>query len=131
MYLLDTNICIFAINRKSVNVLEKIKLESKRGIFLSSITVAELEYGVQNSQHVDSNRLALLKFISIFNILNFSDQDATAYGRMKSELRKKGKLFGPLDMLIAAHAISQELILVTNNMKEFQNVENLKIEDWK
>jgi len=131
MYLLDTNICIFAINKKSVNVLEKIKSESKNGIFLSSITIAELEYGVQNSKYISKNKLSLLQFMSIFNILNFTDKDATVYGEMKSELRRNGKLFGPLDMLIASHALSQDLILVTNNTKEFENVAGLKFEDWK
>ena len=85
MYLLDTNICIYAINKKSENVLGKIKEQSKNGIFLSSITIAELEYGVQNSIQLDKNKLALLQFISIFNVLNFSDKDATFYGYMKAK----------------------------------------------
>ena len=131
MFLLDTNICIFAINKKSENVIKKIHEKSVNGIYISSITIAELEYGVQNSTQIDKNKLALLKFISIFNVIDFSDHDATVYGNMKTLLRKKGKLFGPLDMLIAAHALSRELILVTNNTTEFEKVEGLRLEDWK
>jgi len=131
MYLLDTNICIFAINRKSENTLSKIHEHSKNGIYISSITISELEYGVQCSAYINRNKLSLLKFISIFNILDFTDHDATVYGKMKANLRKSGKLFGPLDMLIAAHALSREFILVTNNTSEFLNVKGLHIEDWK
>lgn len=131
MYLLDTNICIYAINKKSEHIIQKIHEESKNGIYLSSITIAELEYGVQNSLQIEKNMLSLLKFILIFNILDYSDKDATVYGYMKAALRRKGKLFGPLDMLIAAHALSHDLILVTNNTSEFENIDGLHIEDWK
>jgi tRNA(fMet)-specific endonuclease VapC len=72
----------------------------------------------------------LLKFISIFNILNFDDADAIAYGKLKSELKKKGQLIGPIDMLLSAQAISKALIFVTNNTSEFSRVSSLIIEDW-
>ena len=130
MYLLDTNICIFAINKRPANVLEIIKGNSKKGIYISSLTVAELEYGVENSKQVENNRIALLKFISIFNILNFDDDDAIYYGRLKSKLKQKGELIGPIDMLLAAQALSKDLIFVTNNTAEFKRVEGLVIEDW-
>jgi tRNA(fMet)-specific endonuclease VapC len=130
MYLIDTNICIFAINIKPANVLEAIKENSKKGIYISSLTVAELEYGVENSKKIENNRLALLKFLSIFNILSFDDSDAIHYGRLKAKLKKGGKLIGPIDMLLAAQALSKGLILVTNNTDEFDRVEGLRIEDW-
>ncbi len=130
MYLLDTNICIYAINRKPENVLEAIKEKSKNGIYISALTVAELEYGVENSKQIEKNRIALLKFISIFNILNFDDSDAIPYGKLKSKLKKDGKIIGPIDMLLAAQAISKDMIFVTNNVGEFARIEGLKIEDW-
>ncbi len=130
MYLLDTNVCIFAINKKSVSLLEIIKWQSKKGIFISSLTVAELEYGVENSAQIERNRIALLKFISVFNLLNFDDSSAITYGKLKVKLKKEGNLIGPIDMLLAAQAISKNLIFVTNNFDEFKRVEGLKIEDW-
>lgn len=130
MYLLDTNICIFAINKRPEKVIEAIKEKSKSGIYISSLTVAELEYGVENSLHIEDNRIALLKFLSIFNILDFDDMDAAPYGKLKTKLKKSGKIIGPIDMLLAAQALSKDLIFVTNNMDEFKRIDGLKIEDW-
>lgn len=130
MYLIDTNICIFAIKRKPAKVLELIKKRSKESIYISSLTVAELEFGVQNSAKKEQNRIALLKFLSIFKILNFDDADAIDYGRLKVDLRKKGELIGPIDMLLAAQALNKEFIFVTNNVKELKKVDGLRIEDW-
>ena len=130
MYLLDTNICIFAIKNKPETVLKKLKEKISDGIYISSLTVAELEFGVENSQKIENNRVALLKFLSIFNILNFDDSDAIDYGRLKTDLRKQGRIIGPIDMLLAAQALNKELIFVTNNVKEFERVKGLKIEDW-
>jgi len=130
MYLVDTNICIFAINKKPANVLKVIKTNAQNGLYISSLTIAELEYGVENSIHVESNRVALLKFISIFDVLDFTDSDAIHYGRLKAQLKRNGQLIGPIDMLLAAQALSNDLIFVTNNIKEFKRVEGLRIEDW-
>lgn len=131
MYLLDTNICILAIKSKSARVVTRLQEASHSGLFLSSITVAELEYGVQNSQQVDRNRMALFKFLSPFEVLGFTDQDAAAYGRMRAALKRRGSQFGPLDMLIAAQALSRGMVLVTNNTHEFNKVDGLVLEDWK
>lgn len=130
MYLLDTNICIFAIKKRPEIVLKKLKEKISDGIYISSLTVAELEFGVENSQRIEKNRIALIKFLSIFNILNFDDTDAIDYGRLKTDLRKQGRIIGPIDMLLAAQALNKELIFVTNNVKEFERVKWLKIEDW-
>lgn len=130
MYLLDTNICIFAIKKRPEIVLKKLKEKISDGIYISSLTVAELEFGVENSKRIEKNRIALIKFLSIFNILNFDDTDAIDYGRLKTDLRKQGRIIGPIDMLLAAQALNKELILVTNNVKEFERVKGLKIEDW-
>ena len=105
MYLLDTNICIFAIKKRPEIVLKNLKEKISDGIFISSLTVAELEFGVENSQKIERNRIALLKFLSIFNILNFDDADAIDYGRLKTDLRKQGKIIGSIDMFLAAQAL--------------------------
>ena len=130
MFLLDTNICIFAIKRKSTNLLQKIYGNLETGILISSLTVAELEFGVSNSQYPEKNRMALLEFLSIFRILDFKETDAIPYGIIKTDLRRKGTIIGPIDILLSAQAISNDLIFVTNNTKEFCRIENLKIEDW-
>ncbi len=130
MYLLDTNICIYAIKNKPISVLEKIKENSKLGIYISSLTIAELEYGIENSNRVEENRVSLIKFLSIFNILSFDDKDAIPYGKLKAKLKKESTIIGPIDMLLAAQALSKDLILVTNNTKEFERIENLKLENW-
>lgn len=130
MYLLDTNICIYAIKNKPISVLKRIKENSRFGIYISSLTIAELEYGIENSNRVEENRVSLIKFLSIFNILSFDDSDAIPYGKLKAKLKKEGNIIGPIDMLLAAQALSKDLILVTNNTKEFERIENLKLENW-
>ena len=130
MYLLDTNICIFAINRKNPQVINTIKEKINTNMHLSSLTIAELEFGVENSQYVEKNRIALLKFISLFFVLPFDDEDAVSYGKLMAKLKRKGEMIGPIDMLLAAQALSKELILITNNVGEFSRIDGLKIEDW-
>lgn len=130
MYLLDTNICIYIIKKKPVDVLKTLKTKSKKDIYVSSITIAELEYGVAKSQFPEKNKIALIEFLSIFNILPFDDTDAVEFGMIKTDLEKKGRIIGPMDLLIAGQAKSKKLILVTNNIKEFERVEGLKIENW-
>lgn len=132
MYLLDTNICIFAQNRRPPEVLEKLKRATARSTaFISSITVAELQFGVYNSQRVEQNRVALAGFLSPFEILPFDDLDAEHYGILRAHLKKAGHIIGPYDMMIAAQAITRKLTLVTNNLAEFERVQGLKVEDWR
>ena len=130
MYLLDTNICIYAINKKPAVVLNALRENADKGIYISSLTVAELAYGIENSLHIEKNRIALLKFLSIFTILNFDDADAVQYGRLKARLKKEGKLIGPIDMLLAAQAMDKDLTLVTNDTAEFRRIHGLRVEDW-
>ena len=131
MYLLDTNICIFLKNKKSPNVLQKIKEKKHLGIYISSITVAELQFGVYNSKYMERNRISLIKFLTPFSVLNFDDSDAEEFGKIRTTLKNEGKIIGAYDMLIAAQALAKNLILVTVNTKEFCRIKNLTIEDWK
>ena len=130
MYLLDTNICIYIIKKKPADVLKTLKTKSKKDIYVSSITIAELEYGVAKSQFPEKNKIALIEFLSIFNILAFDDTDAAEFGMIKTDLEKVGMIIGPMDLLIAGQAKSKKLTLVTNNIKEFERVEGLKLENW-
>ena len=130
MYLLDTNICIYIIKKKPVSALKTLKKKLKKDIYISSITIAELEYGIAKSQFPEKNKIALIEFLSIFNLLPFDDNDAVNFGIIKTDLEKKGKIIGPMDMLLASQAKTKQLILVTNNLKEFQRVEGLMVENW-
>ena len=130
MYLLDTNICIYIIKKRPPEVLKTLKRKSEKEIYISSITIAELEYGVSKSSFPEKNKIALIEFLSIFNILPFSDKDASEYGLIRANLERIGKPIGSMDLLIAAQARSNGFILVTNNVKEFERVDGIKIENW-
>ena len=129
-YMLDTNICIYIIKRKPENVLKRFKKELDSGICISSITLAELEYGVKHSLAPEKNEQALLCFLAPISILPFDSSAAIEYGKIRSHLQKKGEPIGSLDMLIAAHARSESMKLVTNNVREFVRVPDLDIENW-
>jgi tRNA(fMet)-specific endonuclease VapC len=129
-YLLDTNTCIYIINKKPPSAVNHIRSKQPDEIAISTITIAELEYGVHRSQHVDRNRIALLEFLVPFIILDFDESAAALYGSIRAFLELKGTPIGPMDLLLAALAMSQELVLVTNNEREFRRVEGLQIENW-
>ena len=129
-YMLDTNICIYAIKNKPKIVLEKIKSNLNKGLCISAITLAELEHGVAKSMYPQKNTIALMQFLAILEVLPFDDISAVEYGIICADLQKKGTPIGTMDMLISAHARSEKLILVTNNVREFERVENLQIENW-
>jgi tRNA(fMet)-specific endonuclease VapC len=107
-----------------------LKLKSSKDIYISSITIAELEHGVEKSKFPERNKVALVEFLSLFQILYYTDSDSSFYGKIRSDLEKKGKIIGTMDMLIASQALNNNLILVTNNVKEFERIENIKIENW-
>jgi tRNA(fMet)-specific endonuclease VapC len=132
MYLLDTNICIFIIKNKYENVLKKLKKNKNKGLYISSITLAEMEFGIENAnpEYKARNRIALLEFLTIFGIKNFDEHASKEYGKLKKDLKDRNCLIGPLDMLIGAHAKSLKMTLVTNNTREFERIKNLKIDDW-
>lgn len=129
-YLLDTNICIYIIKRKPPEVLERLTSLDPEEVGVSSITVAELEYGVAKSSRPRQNRDALINFLAPLQILAFDDEAARHYGDIRVHLEKAGKPIGAMDLLIAAHARSLSLTLVTNNEKEFSRVPGLVVENW-
>lgn len=130
MYMLDTNICIYAIKNKPQQVIDKIKDNLTSGLCISSITLAELQHGVCKSVSVEKNMVALMQFLAIVEILDFDDLAAVQYGEICAYLQQKGTPIGTMDMLIAAHARSSNLTLVTNNVREFERVPKLIIENW-
>lgn len=128
-YLLDTDICIYVINEKPRKVLERFSRHAVGDLGVSSITVAELAFGVEKSGST-RNRGALDAFLLPLEIAPFDLQAALRYGEVRSILEKKGTPVGPLDTLIAAHALGLGVTLVTNNQREFQRVPGLRAENW-
>ena len=130
MYMLDTNICIYTMKRKPEKVLQRFQKALDEGLCISSITLAELEYGMQHSSDARKNERAPIGFVAPLRVLPFGALAASEYGAIRAELQRKGTPIGPLDMLIAGHARAENLILVTNNVREFERVPDLEIENW-
>ena len=128
-FLLDTNICIYIINRKPAQVIARFRQFPMGEIGVSSITTAELAFGVTKSGSA-RNRMALEKFLAPLELLPFSDDAMWRYGSVRTELERNGTPIGALDTLIAAHALARGLILVSNNLKEFARVDGLRCENW-
>lgn len=129
-YILDTNICIYIIKKKPVSVFNKFRSLKPGSIGISSITLAELQFGVEKSSKPGQNKHALHQFLIPIDIVDFDDEAAKVYGLVRAELEKAGTPIGALDTLIAAHAKSLDCTLVTNNEKEFTRVNGLRIENW-
>jgi tRNA(fMet)-specific endonuclease VapC len=128
-YLLDTNIVIYVLKRRPKEVLDVFNINASR-MAISSITLSELLYGAEKSQNIDKNLEAIEEFISHLDVLPYDAKASQHYGQIKAALEKKGEIIGENDIHIAAHAISQGLILVTNNLREFKRVPNFAFENW-
>jgi tRNA(fMet)-specific endonuclease VapC len=129
-YLLDTNICVHLIRHRPPRLLQKLTSLPVGEAGVSSITVAELQYGVRKSSRPEQNADALAMFLSPLPIADFDYGAAEAYGSIRAHLEGGGVPIGPLDTLIAAHAVSLDAVLVTNNLGEFSRVPRLRVEDW-
>ena len=129
-YMLDTNICIYLIKKKPQAVIERLEQTDISQVCISSITLSELEYGVSKSKRPEQNKIALFEFLTPVEVAHYDDVAAQKYGALRALLEKRGAPIGSLDTLIAAHALSLESILVTNNEKEFGRVPELKTENW-
>lgn len=129
-YLVDTNIIIFLCNSKSAKLEAKFKAFLPEEFSVSSITVAELIYGVFKSMRQKQNLEAVIKILSPFTVLDFDSRDAWEYGRIRAELEAKGQIIGCNDLLIAAQASRRGYIVVTNNTSEYSRIQGLRVEDW-
>ncbi len=128
-YMLDTNICIYVIKRKPIEVLGKFNEHSGQ-LAISSITLAELIHGAEKSEFVERNLRTVEDFCSRLEVLGYCDKAAAHYGSIRSDLEKKGQVIGVNDLHIAAHARSESLVLVSNNLKEFNRVDALRTDNW-
>ena len=129
-YMFDTNICIYLIRKKPVQVIKRLQNTNISEIGISVITLSELEYGVAKSSNKTQNRMALAEFLAPFEIVPFAESAAAEYGEIRAFLEKKGTPIGAYDMMIAAHALSLNLTLVTNNIREFERIPKLQFENW-
>ena len=130
MVMLDTNICIYIIKQKPPEVLKRFLDYQVGEIAISSITLAELRYGVAKSHYREKNAKALDDFILPLEILPFDEEATRSYGEIRASLEKAGAPIGSMDLLIAAHAVSQGVTLVTNNTREFERVLGLNTVNW-
>ena len=134
-YMLDTNTCIYLMTGKEPawqqSILARLEtLGADDAVALSSVVVSELSYGVQKSRWKKANAELLREFQLDFQIKVYDEAAAHNYGLVRAALEKKGHPIGPLDTLIAAHALSLKMVLVTNNLREFARVPELKVENW-
>jgi len=130
MYMLDTDICIYIIKRKPRSVLKRLESLQPGQLAMSAITFAELMNGAKKSKRVEANVAKLNELGELIQICPFDQKAAIFYGDVRSILEKKGNIIGSNDLLIAAHALSLDWILVSNNEKEFRRVDGLRIENW-
>ncbi len=129
-YLLDTNTCIYIIKRSPERVILRFKRLRVGDVGVSAITVCELQFGVSNSSQPERNQRALTEFLGPLEVLDFPAGASAGYGEIRAHLPRSGKPIGSYDLLLAAHALHDNLTLVTNNVREFARVPNLCTENW-
>jgi len=129
-YLLDTNICIYLIKKRSERIARELERQTVGDVGISTITLAELYHGAARSESRDRAYAALEQFLIPVVIAPFDAAAAKTYGEIRASLQRAGSLIGPLDMLIAAHALSINVAVVTNNEREFRRVPRLTVVNW-
>ena len=129
-YMLDTEICSYIIRERPLNVFERFKKIDMSQLYISAVTYAELIYGVDHSSSKKINRPIIDDFVQHLRILSWDQEAAEHYGKIRAFLRADGSIIGSMDMMIAAHARSQAMTLVTNNDKHFMRVPELEVENW-
>ena len=128
--MLDTDICIYIIKQKPYSILKRFELMNPSQLSISAITFAELMNGAKKSKYIEANVTRLYALSELLEIRSFDQLAAVSYGDVRSDLEKRGEVIGSNDLLIAAHALSLDWILVTNNEREFKRVKGLRIENW-
>lgn len=129
-YLLDTDIVIYWLPDRFPQIQEQIDRIERSDIFFSAISVAELYFGARNSSHPQDNQALIDELVSWVTVLDFDHAAGVLFGRIKAELKQSGKLINDSDLFIAATAISHDLVLVTNNLRHFERIPFLRLEDW-
>lgn len=129
-YFLDTNICVYYLKGMYPGIVENLLSKNPEDIKIPSIVKAELLYGAEKSQTKDKTREKIYEFLFPFEIVGFNDDAAEIFGKMREYLEKKGMIIGPNDLILASTVLSFNGTLITNNVKEFKRIKELKIENW-
>jgi tRNA(fMet)-specific endonuclease VapC len=129
-YLLDTNICIYLIKKRPTEVLERFRQHPPKDVAISTITLFELQYGIEKSQYRQRSEDALAKFLLPLDLVDLDHSAAIEAASIRAQLEKNGMPIGPYDLLIAGVARSQGMTLVTNNTREFERIAELRLENW-
>ncbi len=129
-YLLDTNTCIYIIKLSPEQMVGRFKRLRVGDVGVSAITVCELQFGVSNSSQPERNQRALTEFLGPLEVLDFPAGASAVYGEIRTHLQRAGKPIGSYDLLLAAHALHGNLTLVTNNVREFGRVPDLRTDNW-
>ena len=129
-YLLDTNICVYVIRGRRHEALARFAQHALADLMVSSVTAAELYFGIEKSDYREDNLAVLDNFLAPLVLAPFGGAASKVYGRIRVDLERRGLPIGPLDTLIAAHALSLDAVLVTNNVREFARVPGLRLENW-
>ena len=129
-YFLDTNMCVYALHRRMPSVIARIKEANQGELVISTLVAAELAGGVMNSQRVEANRRALDMFLAEMVVLPWGNSAIWSYAQHAVRLRKAGKTIGTIDLLLGCQALSEDAVLVTNNTREFERIDGLKLENW-
>jgi len=129
-YLLDTNVCIRFLTGRSISVKDKIDNADITTLYICSVVRGELEYGARKSNYPEKTLRILKDFLSNFQEIHYDSSAAEQYGIIRAELEKKGLPMGPYDMQIAAIALTNKMVLVSHNKREFSRIDNLILEDW-
>ena len=129
-YLLDTNICIYLIKKRPSKVLERFRLYSPQDVAISTVTLFELQYGVEKSQYRQRSEDALAKFLLPLNLIDLDRSSAVEAATIRAQLEMEGMPIGAYDLLIAGLARSLDMTLVTNNTREFERISGLHLENW-
>lgn len=130
MYLLDTNICIYFMKNQYPSLTERLLAKDPSELTISTVTIFELEYGAAKSHWGEQTHQKMLLFLAPFTILPFDADDAFSTGKIRGFLEQKGTPIGSYDIMIAGQGLAKDLTVVTHNVKEFNRVPDLKIEDW-
>ena len=129
-YLLDTNICIYLIKKRPTEVLEQFRQHSPKEVTISTITLFELQYGIEKSQYRQRSEDALTKFLLPLDLIDLDRSAAIEAANIRAQLERNGMPIGSYDLLIAGLARSMDMTLVTNNIREFERIVDLRLENW-
>lgn len=130
MYFLDTNICAYFMSRKYPAVTAQFRAHDPQDLAVSALVAGELAYGVALSTQVESNRKNLEAFLSLLRVVPWDDQAKWHFGEQKARLKKLGTQIGEMDLLIGCQALALGAVMVTNNVREFERIEGLQVENW-